>query len=417
GCDDSDGDQLPDCLDTDSDGDGLLDNTECGGTDPCKDTDEDTYPDYKDRDSDNDGLPDKKEKETGTDPYNKDTDGDGSDDLAEIAYGSDPLSDADTIPAGIFYVVLPYMAPDDVTRTLTFSTKIEAIDVLIVFDRSASMSNEVNNLRGEIKTQIIDAIAAQFTSPGFAAYGLASFGYDTLYVMNQTMTLSTDEIKSAVDALDADENNETTTEALYQAATGEGIMGHYYTKFGAQQLLPVDANVPKQDCNGKLGSVGGACFRKKTMPIFIVITDEEFTTCYLANEAPAGQMCIWSWANPEPHNPEEAIAAMNGIGAKFIGIDSGFDEENTTKATNYAEDDFKLYAELTGSLDSAGKPFLYHTENPNGTGIGGQIADAVIALTTWIDMDVTTGKMSDKNCNGTSAADFVKSSKTIEAIP
>ncbi|HPS31851.1 MAG TPA: hypothetical protein PLZ43_16465, partial [bacterium] len=306
--------------------------------------------------------------------------------------------------------------PDDVTRTLTFSTKIEAIDVLIIFDRSSSMSTEADNLKKEIKTEIIDAIAAQFTSPGFAAYGLASFGYDSLYQMNQIMTLSTDEIKTAVDGLKATENNETTTEAIYQASTGEGIMGHYYTKLGSQQLMPVDANIPKQDCNGKLGSVGGACFRQKTMPIYIVITDESFTTCYLANEAPAGQMCLWSWANPEPHNPEEAIASMNGIGAKFIGIDSGFGEDNTT-VTNYAEDDFVLYSELTGSLDGTGKPFLYHTDNSNGTGIGGKIADAVIALTTWIDMDVTTGKMSDENCNGITAADFIKSSKTIAADP
>ena len=32
-------------------------------------------------------------------------------------------------------------------------------------------------------------------------------------------------------------------------------------------------------------------------------------------------------------------------------------------------------------------------------------------------MDVTTGKMSDENCNGQTAADFVKSSKTIAADP
>ncbi len=413
-CNDTDGDGMPDYMDNDSDGDGYSDNEECPSQ-PCKNSDKDDVPDYIDKDSDNDGLSDKKEKEGGTDPYNKDSDGDGSDDLAEIAYGSDPLNDGDSIPAGIFYVVLPYNAPEDVTRTLTFSTKIEAIDVLIVFDRSASMSNEVSNLRSEIKTQIIDAIAAKFTSPGFAAYGLASFGYNSLYVMNQTMTLSTDEIKSAVDSLNAKEDNETTTEALYQAATGEGIMGHYYTKLGAQQLFPVDANVPKQDCNGKLGSVGGACFRKKTMPIFIVITDEAFTTCYLINEAPAGQSCIWSWANPEPHNPEEAIAAMNGIGAKFIGIDSGFDDNGNPD--DQAKNDFNLYAQSTYSLDKDGNPFLYHTDSDNGTGIGGKIADAVISLTTWIDMDVTTGKMSDDNCYGASAADFIKSSKTITADP
>ncbi|HOB72285.1 MAG TPA: hypothetical protein PKM18_10935, partial [bacterium] len=138
-------------------------------------------------------------------------------------------------------------------------------------------------------------------------------------------------------------------------------------------------------------------------------------TCPLAVNALPKDTCKWGWANPEPHSVEQTIAAMNGIGAKFIGIDSGFDD--SSKKTYQAEEDFELYAQLTGSLDSTGKPFIYHTENSNGTGIGGQIADAVIALTTWIDMDVTTGKMSDEDCYGQTAADFVKSSKTIAADP
>ncbi|HSW61044.1 MAG TPA: hypothetical protein VLJ60_09605, partial [bacterium] len=58
-----------------------------------------------------------------------------------------------------------------------------------------------------------------------------------------------------------------------------------------------------------------------------------------------------------------------------------------------------------------------HTAKADGSGMSDQIAQAIIDLTTFIDMDVTTGKMSDENCNGTSAADFVKSSKTIAADP
>ena len=415
-CVDNDGDELPDCLDTDSDGDTISDSVECGTELPCADTDEDTNPDYLDRDSDNDGLPDKKEKDGGTDPLLKDSDGDGSDDLAEIAYGSDPLDDNDSIPAGIFYVVLPYNAPDEVTRTLTFSTKIEAIDVIIIFDRSASMNEEADNLKAEVKTEIIDGIAAQFPSPGFAAYGLASFGYETMYKMHQTMTTDTGEIKTAVDGLDTPDGNEMTTEAIYQTTTGEGITGHYHTKVpGFGDMMQQDVNVPKQDCNGKLGTVGGACFRKKTMPIYIFITDEVFTTAPLAANAGSWDTTIWDWANPEPHSVDQAIASMNGIGAKVIGIDSGFSDEG--QSTDDAKDDFELYSQMTGSVNTAGESFIYHTENANGSGIGGQIADAVISLTTWIDMDVTTGKMSDEDCYGQTAADFVISSKTIEADP
>ncbi len=413
GCDDFDGDGLVNCIDNDSDGDGIADSVECPSV-PCADTDGDGIPDFLDRDSDNDGYPDKKEKETGTDPLLKDTDGDGTDDLAEIAYGSNPLDPADNIPAGIFYVVLPYNAPEDVTRTLSFSTKIEAVDILIIFDRSASMSTEAANLKNEIKSGIIDAIASKYDDPDFAAYGLMGFGYSELYKLYQTMTLDIDAIKNSVDTLDANEDDEMTIEAIYQVATGEGIKGKYYHQVMGQQMLAKQVNIPKMDCTGELGNIGGACFRQKSMPIFIVITDEKFAECLLASES-TGMGCRWEWADPDAHSRAEALAAMGGIGAKFIGIDSGFDDNGSR--TDQAKDDFKLFAEYTGSLDAEGKPFTYHTENANGTGIGGQIGDAVIALTTWIDMDVTTGSFSNEKCGEHSAADFVKSSKTLSSTP
>ncbi|MCK5808735.1 hypothetical protein KAH37_07110, partial [bacterium] len=79
--------------------------------------------------------------------------------------------------------------------------------------------------------------------------------------------------------------------------------------------------------------------------------------------------------------------------------------------------DMQFFAERTGSLDSAGNPFIYQTSDPVGNGMPEQIGEAVINLTKWIDMDVTTGKMSQQDCDGISAAEFVKSSTTVEAIP
>ena len=46
-----------------------------------------------------------------------------------------------------------------------------------------------------------------------------------------------------------------------------------------------------------------------------------------------------------------------------------------------------------------------------------QIGQAIVDLTTYIDMDVTTGKMSDEQCMGTSAAEFIDSSTTVKAVP
>ena len=430
GCEDFDGDSLPNCLDTDSDGDGVPDSQECPEQ-PCRDTDGDGAYDFTDKDSDNDGLSDKKEKETGTDPLNHDTDGDGDDDLAEIAYGSDPLDDGDHIPEGLFYVVLPYNAPADVTRVLTFSTKIEAIDVAIFFDNSGSMSDEIEKLKEEVKANVVGAIAEQFAdNPDYASFGLVSFGWETPYVVEQTMTTDADKVKAAIGNMNADQNAELAAYSIYLAATGEAYEGKLLMCImnDCKEGLVRPAakyNVAKADCSGedKLGTVGGLCMRKKSMPIFVVITDEDSTECipYGAQTTLATQ-CMFD-AGTKELTRELSITAMNGIGAKFIGIDSGFDcgdnnsSSTTCKETNSAKKWFETFAGATGSLDGNGQPFLYHTEKSDGTGIGGNITEAITQLTTWIDMDVTTGSISDDNCNGENAAKFVKSSTTIAADP
>jgi hypothetical protein len=424
GCEDLDGDSLPNCIDSDSDGDGIPDNQECPEQ-PCRDTDGDGTPDFLDRDSDNDGLSDKKEKEKGTDPLSHDTDGDGDDDLAEIAYGSNPLDDGDHIPEGLFYVVLPYNAPADVTRKLTFSTKIEAIDVAIFFDDSGSMGDEINKLKEEVKDNVVGAIANQFAdNPNYASFGLVRFGWEKPYIVEQTMTYDADAVKNAIGNLKGDQGNELAIYAIYLAATGEAYTGSMLPCAMNQCKDPLlgvmhsaKYNVAKADCSAadKIGTAGALCIRKKSMPIFVVITDEDSDDCVpYGSQTTLSTSCMFDQGTKEL-SKDLAIAGMNGIGAKFIGIDSGFNDEG--KKTDSAKEWFTGFAQATGSLDANGNPFLYHTEQADGTGIGGNITEAIKQLTTWIDMDVTTGGISDDECNGVNAAEFVKSSKALSSDP
>lgn len=425
GAGDRDNDGMPNCLDPDSDGDGILDSVEAGPdpTNPAN-NDGDDIPDFLDKDSDNDGLSDKDEIIAGTDPTKKDTDGDGSDDLAEIVYnqnnpgGADPLDPNSTIPAGIFYVVLPYNSQENVQRTLEFSTIIEAIDVAILVDRSGSMQEEIDNLKGEIKTKIIDGIRNTLTIN--TAFGLAWFQWKPPYALVEEITENADQVASSVGNLgDANGDDELAQPALFLLASGAEFHGTVEACVpgfgGCNQTMIADAvyDFPKMDCTGQEGSIGGACFRPKSMPIFILITDEAFKECPKIGSEGAYASCRWSVG--EPINTPEAVAAMNGIGAKFIGVDSGFDDNGNL--TNDCKDDFTLIAEETGSLDKNGQPFISHTANANGSGMSDQIAQAVVSLTTYIDMDVTTGSMSDEQCDGISAAKFVQSSTTVKAEP
>lgn len=433
GSDDRDLDGAPNCLDPDSDGDGILDSAECPAQ-PCVNSDTDETPDFLDKDSDNDGLSDKEEQQEGTDPTKKDSDSDGSDDLAEIVYGSDPLDDNDTIPDGLFFVVLPYNAPEEVTRTLTFSTKIEAIDVQIVIDISGSMSDEIAQVQNGIKDNIIDPVKAEFTQEGFASFGVSRISWGgTSKFLRQKQTFSVDAVKAAVDKVNEDAANpavganELHSEVLYQLAAGEEF--HGTAKFclppmmgGCDQTMIPSAvvDIAPANCTGEIGAVGHACFRKKAMPIYIVITDEEREDCD-PNGVQVNAECFWV-AGPgfmNGHTFEEALAVMGGIGAKFIGINT-WHEKTADGEANAGIDpqlDMEMLAEYTGSVDKNGKYFIYHTATPTGEGMPDQIAQAIKDLITFIDMDVTTGKMSDEECGGISAAEFVKSSTTVAADP
>jgi len=425
GCEDLDGDGLPNCLDLDSDGDGISDIEECPAQ-PCRDTDGDGMPDFLDRDSDNDGLSDKKEKEIGTDPYNKDTDGDGSDDLAEIVYGSDPKNPASKIPDGLFYVVLPFQAPDKVHRKLDFNTNITKVDVAILLDLSGSMGQELANLKAEIKTKIIEELPQEI--PGMTVgFAIAHFmdwnkqKQEQVYTVDQYVTTDPVEAQASLDKMPGTAGGtEPHEETLFQAASGAGL-------FNATLFQPPMGsavfNIAPVDCTGKEGNVGGLCFRELAMPLFIMITDEDFSHIPVGKQGFGDE--YWDPMSPG-HSLEDAIIAMNGINAKFIGIDSAFSctqyDENyncvgTATPSNPTKNDYEIIAQGTASLDKNGEPFLYHTENADGSGMSDQIANAVVELTTYVQMDVTTSTSSDDECDNINAAAFVVGSKPNEATP
>ncbi len=353
GCGDRDGDSLPNYLDLDADGDGILDSEECP-VQPCKNSDQDPTPDFLDKDSDNDGLTDKEEKDVGTDPTKKDTDDDGSDDLAEIVYnqnnpgGADPLDPNKKIPDGIFYVVLPYQSQEDVQRTLEFSTVIEAIDVAIIVDKSGSMQDEINKVKSEIKPKIIDAVRNTLTIS--SAFALAYFTWtpNPPYKLLEYVTEDADKVGNSVGNIgDADGDDEYLPPALFLLASGaefHGRVGACIPGFGGcnQTMIP-DAvyEFPKVDCTGQLGTVGGACLRAKSMPIIIIISDEVVKEC--PKVASGWDSCQWELG--DPINIPEAIAAMNGIGAKIIGIDTGFDDQGNP--TTELKEGFTIMAEQT----------------------------------------------------------------------
>ena len=414
GCEDLDNDTLPNCMDTDSDGDGISDSVECPSQ-PCKDTDGDGIPDFLDKDSDNDGLSDKKEKEYGTDPCNKDTDGDGDDDMAEIAFNTDPLDDNSHVPSGSMYVVLPYNANWNASRTWEFDTDISKIDVAFMLDLSGSMSEEQANLQEKIKSDVVEKIATLNEGTLDAAYAFVHFmdfgdDMDYVYKVDTLVTKDIDELKAAVDSSPlAYGGTECDWLVLYAATTSEDIYGPCSTDPEVAWMPGLTSekatcNIPLPDCTGREGNRAGLCFREKAMPILILITDEPPTDNYMP---PLNEKAS-----------ELAMQTMLAQNAKFIGIDS-----SSTSGNKNISNFFESVSSATGTLDANGKSFNFTVGNDavaaDGKAMSEKIGEAIESLTSFVQMDVWVAGNSNELCNGTdtSIANFILGGIPVKAEP
>ncbi len=410
GCIDTDGDGIPNYLDNDSDGDGYPDSEEVGDDpDHPRNSDTDSKPDFLDKDSDNDGLKDEDERAEGTDPLLKDTDGDGDDDLAEIVYNqqhpgeADPTDPTKKIPDNLFYIVLPYDdgETEDVTRKLSFDTFISKVDVAVLIDLSGSMGEEAENLKTGIKDQIIPTVREKIKDSAFALVHFMDISPGNLneaYVVDNLVSTEEQEMIDAVNNLpDLDGGTEPHLLNLQAASSSEGLHGTMAEAMGFPSYR-IDINPP--DCSAKEGNLGGLCFRKESMPIFIMITDEAFDAFTWQGDGWPERWQMW----------DSAMEEMNKINAKFIGVDSS--GQDTVK------DDFSQVSERTASVDKNGNNFNFVVPaDGSGDDMSQKIAEALDSLTSFVKMDVTTGSDSEQECNGTNAKEFVKSSTPLEAIP
>ncbi|HEV8322400.1 MAG TPA: hypothetical protein VG389_12360 [Myxococcota bacterium] len=426
-------DGVPDFRDHDSDGDGIPDDVDAGDADLATapvDTDMDGAPDYRDLDSDADGLADAAEDPNGngtvdpgeSDPFNEDTDGDGFTDLVEVAAGTDPTDAASGIPAEDFFFILPYMDPPQ-TEPLDFMTDIVKADIFFAMDTTASYGGEITNLQTALST-LLSSLTASISDANFGVgrvedFPVAPFGSagDVPFGLLTAMTTdASGAVTAAVNALDPAAGGgdipEGSMEALYQIATGSGL------------TIGPTTYVPPVDCTGYVGMLGGACFRTGALPIVVLITDAPF---HIPPDYTAGGL-------PGTHSASMAISALNGLGAKVIGIASNgaarADLEYFAYGTQtwLAPEDLgaapgstDCYTGLSGAIHPAAAnglcPLVFDVDDM-GSGLGGTITDAILGLAELGTIDVSVdlvGEATSVNQVGTPAAPYVLAAGTTSA--
>ncbi len=336
-----------------------------------------------------------------------------------------------------FFFILPFEdgdGPQD--KPLTFSTDVKAMDVFINMDVTGSMADEINNLRAALSGEIIPAIQAQvpdteFGAGSFADFPLAPYGdplTDQPFRLLQPITANITDVQIAVGtyvAAGGSDGPESNIEALYQIATGEGLVG------------PAPTSVaPNMD------GIGGVGFREGSFPIVVSITDAlshdpmgDATCDFGGPEVYAGAVA------PLAHSQQQAMDALNSICGRVIQIAVGA----TGPCSAY--DDGIQFNAATGALvppeawDVAGRPAgcavgqcctgisgvgvapdatglcpMTYQANANGTGVDSSFSSAVSLLAAYGQFDVTstvTGVDADVDGaplpGGTTTADFIQS--------
>ncbi len=379
---DTDGDDVPEFRDLDSDGDTVPDETEAGDTDlstPPGNCDGDPLPNYQDTDSDNDGISDSEEGSYGTDYCVADSDGDGVTDLVELSYGSSPLDPSDNPRSrGDFVFIVPYLEnPDPTKDSLVFSTSLQKADIYFTIDTSGSMAGEIANLRNDLQTVIVPGVLAAIPDVWFGVGRFEDCPNDR-QCTNAMRNLQdiTNDITAVQNAL----NTMTTTcggsepypSNLWVIATGDTSPWASYTPYFSPH--------PRR-CTDP-ATIGWPCFRPGAIPIVIQFGDELFSQ---------NDRC-----NPRK-TTAEAIAALNSINAKYIGVNSGSTRPDMIGVANG-----------TGSVDLGGNPLVFDI-NPNGTGLGSQVVDAVVILANYVPIEVSATVRDD-------TADAVDATIFIERI-
>ncbi len=461
---DTDGDGIPDYLDTDSDNDGFMDIDEgrrgypgytmatetwyaCGMTpDNC---DGDALPNQRDLDSDNDGLTDAEELRYRTNPCVEDTDGDGYSDLVEVVAGSDPLDPHSTPPASSIYVTVPYYAPGlrgpHVHKQFTFQTRIRQADVFFVVDNSASMDHLIASLRTSLATTIVPGIQAAIPDARFGvgsfdsmpegdpAHGIPGDGNpggpgmvgDYTFWLRQRMTTDVASVQHAFDGmhtiavdtmgefLGADPP-EDQIEALYETIVGSGSRTHEMDAAAVRSTTnALDATGDgwagavnaARDCPGSTHPFGWACFEEGRVPIIV-----------LASDSP------W-YDGPDPTSPvsqyghryPDLAAAMVARGAFFVGIDVS---TSGTSGPTYGNS--VRLALATRTLNAMRQQVVFATGASGLDAISSNIVSAVTTLASQSRQDITTTLESDpmEHRLGTHAtADFIRAVTPQSGMP
>lgn len=263
-------------------------------------------------------------------------------------------------------IELPFREPPR-ELPVAFSAQILSADIYFLVDVTGSMGEEIDQIRILLREEIVPGLAAEipdvrFSVGHFADFPLPELNYgeadDQLFRLLQASTSDIEAVQRAVNLIPLQggrDGPEAMVEALYLSASGEGI-GRF---------------APASSCPS--GTVGYPCFRPEGSRIFLTFTDAP------SHNGP-GDRDPYERVSPEPHHYDEAVRALQDIGARVLGLYSGGDG-------GFGLTDLQSLARDTGAVRLDGQPIVFNIGR-DGRFLSSSVVEAVRTLVEEVPLDV-----------------------------
>lgn len=284
-----------------------------------------------------------------------------------------------------------------VRAELQLRAEVGRADIVFLIDVTLSMRQEIDEikkrLRDTIAPGINDAIpGARIGVATFADFPVGSYGepaVDYPFRLHLRASSELEQVQAAMDSIrlgNGRDEPESQVEALYQLATGEGLLPYVQPSLGCPA-----------------GGRGYPCFGDDALPVVLLFTDAPF------HEGPGGfERYDHAILGVTPHNYLDAVDALRSLGARVIGFDSGPGSRSGSHLRSLARD--------THTVDDRGQPLVFDI-GPTGVNLDTDVVDAVRTFASTLIQDVDAiARDADPN-DGIDVGDWVSALVPVTADP
>ncbi|MEM9070549.1 MAG: hypothetical protein AAGE52_18735 [Myxococcota bacterium] len=252
-----------------------------------------------------------------------------------------------------------------VRTSLAIPVELAVVDVMFLLDATASMLDEIDTIRRRLQDRVVPGVREAIPD---AAFGVALVGEFPVmphgprsvqpYDLRAPITTDVLRIESALERLPSWGNfdePEAQVEGLYQVATGAGL----------DPWITPSAGCPA-------GGFGGACFRRESLSVVLLITDAPMN-----NGPPADE----DYRFDGPHLWPETRSVLRSANILVIGL--GARDAFAMSPMR----DLRAVAQDTGAIDADGSPLAFDIGGGGG-GVGNGIVRAIQRLAAGLPLDV-----------------------------